>query len=612
MAVEEPHQQLGFPNGKLFLPPSNTFRQAMAKLQTTLEGRLPRHMIPEVFIPVEAFPLTMTGKCDRRSLREQVAQLSLQQIGTYLGDGTTDTKVMPTSPIEKTLQRIWSEILSQPLENVGIHDYWTRLGGDSISAMKLVSEARTEGYIFALSEVLRLKTIHELAQMVKNKGTVGLEDSKAVRIQPFQLLGPERPSIIETIVKEYQIDTSSLEDVYPIVGLQNDVLYLITERQTNLTMRLEFQMPDDLDINRFSKAWDAAVATNPVLRTRAVKTHENNYYQAVVRGQIPLLVSDASENVYTNDDQENDIWEFGKSLFRGTLQKKFLVIQFHHFIFDGFSWPLVLQEIEKAYNGEELRSHSFVPFVQWANKVAASTRQFWREKFAGLSGLPFPPLREGGLVPVESRILKGQYPVIADDYTVALKIRMALAITISWYHQTSDILLGVASSRRSVAVPGIESVPGPTAQLLPDRIQLRPTESVESNLGRTQDEILTTMEFEQIGIRDMGSLSPDAARACQFQTVLSLQNEKDISDDSIFKNWHMPDYGIDTAWNLKVVVCMSTQTVSVAFHLSDSTLPPEIDWQKFHDQLGDTFGLIQEKPHLSVEHVAAMVFDNKS
>ena len=102
-------------------PPTSTV------LRKDLEATLPNHMIPSVFVMLDSLPLTPTEKVDRSALPEPGS-----------GRPEIDTPfVAPRTSVEKDLVQIWCEILS--LDQVGIHDSFFDLGGDSLAAIRVVT-----------------------------------------------------------------------------------------------------------------------------------------------------------------------------------------------------------------------------------------------------------------------------------------------------------------------------------------------------------------------------------------------------------------------------------------------------------------------------------------
>ncbi|MEM7557431.1 MAG: amino acid adenylation domain-containing protein, partial [Cyanobacteria bacterium P01_A01_bin.84] len=81
-----------------------------------LKDRLPDYMVPQIYVKLDAIPLTNNGKIDKKSL--PVANVR---------EGLDKEYVAPKSDIEKQLCQIWKDLLG--LERVGIHDNFFELGG---------------------------------------------------------------------------------------------------------------------------------------------------------------------------------------------------------------------------------------------------------------------------------------------------------------------------------------------------------------------------------------------------------------------------------------------------------------------------------------------------
>ncbi len=102
----------------------------VAEFRSFLKEALPEHMIPSVFVRLEAFPLTPNGKIDRKALPEPEENRLKPAQGF----------VSPKTPDEVALARIWREVLG--VAQVGVHDSFFDLGGHSLLATQLVSRAK--------------------------------------------------------------------------------------------------------------------------------------------------------------------------------------------------------------------------------------------------------------------------------------------------------------------------------------------------------------------------------------------------------------------------------------------------------------------------------------
>jgi amino acid adenylation domain-containing protein len=125
------------------------------ELRAFLAGRLPEHMVPWTIVPLDAFPLTPSGKLDRRSLP---APGAARRLGADL--------TPPRGPIEESVAAFWAEVLgSGP---VGIHESFFELGGHSLLATRVMSRVRAAfGIELPLRVLFEEPTVAGLAAAVE-------------------------------------------------------------------------------------------------------------------------------------------------------------------------------------------------------------------------------------------------------------------------------------------------------------------------------------------------------------------------------------------------------------------------------------------------------------
>ncbi|USB33500.1 non-ribosomal peptide synthetase [Paenibacillus sp. YPG26] len=151
-----------------------------SELRKHCGDRLPTYMIPEVFVQLEAMPLTASGKADRKSLPEPERELST---GTAYAAPTTETEVK--------LADLWAELLGR--DKVGTQDNFFELGGHSFLLVQLHQrlEEDVRGVVsvtdlFAYPTVAKLaahidRTIGDQAHTASSKTLVPLQIPDVLR-----------------------------------------------------------------------------------------------------------------------------------------------------------------------------------------------------------------------------------------------------------------------------------------------------------------------------------------------------------------------------------------------------------------------------------------------
>ncbi|MCX4863848.1 MULTISPECIES: non-ribosomal peptide synthase/polyketide synthase [unclassified Streptomyces] len=117
---------------------------------------LPEYMVPAAWVALDTIPLTANGKLDRRALPAP----GLPARG--------DTYTAPRTDAERTLAGVWQALLGVP--EVGVHDNFFDLGGDSILSIQVVARARDAGLAVSTKQLFAAPTVAALAELAVQAG----------------------------------------------------------------------------------------------------------------------------------------------------------------------------------------------------------------------------------------------------------------------------------------------------------------------------------------------------------------------------------------------------------------------------------------------------------
>ena len=178
-------------NGDKSLPPQTTgpedgwFTAADDLLRSTIKDipvkvgkALPSYMVPQLFLPLRHLPVTISGKVNRRQLRDMIRQrdrawwMLLTQERKPIVGPETDAEV---------LVHTWvTQVLEIPPEHVGMNDDFFTSGGDSALAIKLVGTARRNLVQLQVVDVVSNPVLADLARVVEE--LVGISQSSTMSL----------------------------------------------------------------------------------------------------------------------------------------------------------------------------------------------------------------------------------------------------------------------------------------------------------------------------------------------------------------------------------------------------------------------------------------------
>lgn len=148
--------------------PNPVYSPSISELRNYLQKHLPDYMIPSYFIEMETFPLTPSGKTDRKLLPSPtVSRLMISQ-----------EYVPPQTYIQKELAQIWSGFFN--FDEIGLDDNFIDLGGHSLVATQILVRC---GHLFGVKVSLKDMltqgtTIRSLAAIIETNLLADTDDAE--------------------------------------------------------------------------------------------------------------------------------------------------------------------------------------------------------------------------------------------------------------------------------------------------------------------------------------------------------------------------------------------------------------------------------------------------
>ncbi|KAK8044332.1 acetyl-CoA synthetase-like protein [Apiospora rasikravindrae] len=510
-----------------------------------LRKNLPEFMVPRIFYPMEEFPYNASRKLDRKALREFGSSLTIEALmqpnaaAAAVTNGTTQQHQADLTPAEHCFQKLWATLLHVEQSEIKLDDNFFALGGSSLSAIRLIASARDAGYSITYTAIFKSPTLREVARSAIPK----VEQQSGAVIEPFALVREDRRSaVFEAASTQCAIPAADIADVFPITPQQEGLWALSLASDGNdgsYIAHFTIRLREATGVAKFCTAWETVANSVAFMRSRFMQS-DVGAHQVVLKRAVTWKEG-ASVQSFVRSELNEPV-DFGKpvtsyGLIRGepTLKpalgfsNNLVVWKSHHGLYDGHSIVLFLNAVAQVYRGEafgsEIPSTRFIHHLQTMDEGAC--RNFWRSRYdGGKAATNFPKIPYPTYRPRPSGFYRRSIVFQQPEHsriTKANVLRAALALTIAQVTGASHVNFLETLDGRSVAVPGVESIIGPTFNTVPRNTAVDLGLTVEQFLLRMQDTSTEMMPFSLYGLQKISTLSPQCASACEFQSLLVIE-----------------------------------------------------------------------------------------
>ncbi|OAA40718.1 AMP-dependent synthetase/ligase [Cordyceps fumosorosea ARSEF 2679] len=520
----------------IFVDPSPELSAALDVIDEALGAKVPRYMVPAAFITLASMPSMVSGKTDRKKLREIGSAMPRSKLSmTHADQGPQEE---PSTLAEKKLAQAWIRVLGLQSAVCKASNFFG-LGGDSLRAMKLVAAAREEGLALTVADIFGSPTLSLMASKTTDMSSKTLAD-----IKPFSLL-PESWGE-ETARKEVAllcgIEPGLVEDIYPCTPLQEALMALSSKVKEAYVAQRVVVLKDDETALKLIAAFDAASQGSPILRTRIVQVPGHGLVQVVVNDKFQYFTgTNVADYLVSDRDTAMDLgsplirWAIINDIDSNTVS---FVLTMHHALYDGWAMPLIVERINQAYQGQAMsRPAEFKHFIKYLlEKDGAESEEYWRDQLQDTYRLQFPTLPHEGYQTQANELLEEYVSLEGlpkSNATLATVIRGAWAIVASQYINSSDVVFGETLTGRNAPVLGAEEIEGPMITTVPVRVQIDRKAQVGEFLQSIQEQTIDQISHEHFGLQHIRRLSPDAREACELRTGLVLHPSTDADASTL-------------------------------------------------------------------------------
>jgi amino acid adenylation domain-containing protein len=446
-----------------------------------------------------------------------------------------------------------------PIHNIHPDSNFVRNGGDSLSAIRIVSSCRSKGLNISTSMLFTSISIDDLVHQIASVVRTQLQCTR-----PAQ----KRPRLVE--YRSCQATSTQLSFLHGSESHRgrNNIRY--------------YESYNTKDITVVKRAWKTIVITEPIFRTRFQQ--EDDKHILVESEKAPFVWEETTchdrEEYMSSIERDNVIGDTPGTAFTiyhlekdGEAKESTVIWHIHHAFIDGYSKVLLLNKHRRLLAG-----YTIIPapsFCILADQLAAlshvrqsDSQSFWIEQQKRLQTsnceLQLPSPKESFDSEYACKSINAEVDMNTlrqfaqhSGVTVASIFYAAWALTLSHYVDSDDVSFGVVLSGRSLPLPNSGDVVGPLINTVPFHISMSRQCSITEYLGSVFNHSVKLDEYQWT--------IPESVRTV-FPSTLNIQFESQLSDPSPLELLGEPHYKVESALPLNMNIDLMNGSIQLLYH----------------------------------------------
>ncbi len=318
------------------------------ELRSLLSTKLPKYMIPHIFTHLDQMPMTTSGKANRNALPE----IELKNISAEI------EYVAPNTQKEKALADVVSSVLRT--KSVNMLDNFFNIGGDSITAIYIVSELEEMGYEIHVADIMQSDTLSDVAKAMKSISNKAIYEQDEVNgFVPFS-----------PIMRAYLNDNNTIS---------KDFVHTCI-------------VSADCDEDMARKALDVLISHHDILRgtfvDNGIKVYPSNEREVYSFKAITIDNTDEAKEYLSNLRFDDD--KLVNVVFCKTERESLLSITIHHFLIDLVSWDVLMKDFKTVVKQLKSNEEISLPaktasFKMWSDElrkyseiISEENKAYWK------------------------------------------------------------------------------------------------------------------------------------------------------------------------------------------------------------------------------------------
>ena len=336
-------------------------------MRQELMKRLPYYMIPAYYIKIDEIPMKANGKMDRKALPAPKVE-----------DFRTDYAA-PTNEVEEILCHGMEKVLK--MSQVGIHDDFYEMGGDSLGSIELINECELPG--LSANEIFRGRTPEKIAQIYQE--ILAMDDGVSPDEKNAAALENDHPLTSEQLyMLDYQLYTpdSTMYNLFSVLKVDKEMF----------------------DMELLAEALGKAIRNHPALLTTFFYNEDGElmqHYSPENFQEIHVEKMSEFEFKFVKDLLVYPFKIIGGTLYRcrvfETEKAGYVYFDVHHSVFDGTSLKVFMGNVAKAYMEIDQDKDYYYLMLQRREEMVKTafyeeSKQYFENRYDGVQWSSYPTI----------------------------------------------------------------------------------------------------------------------------------------------------------------------------------------------------------------------------